>query len=80
MREGARLFGNMTSNHLMNFRTTGEVIRSTRVVRLTTHKLMKDGYLEYSESAHPREDRYAPTQKLIDLWAEIQQEKEQQQS
>ena len=49
--------------------------RSTLVVRRVTHKLHKDGFLDYFESAERRDkngfspdDRYYPTQKLIDLW------------
>jgi hypothetical protein len=60
----------------------GRVPRSKRVIRLVTHKLYKDGYLEYHESAERRDrygfsdnDRYYPTQKLIDLWTASQREK-----
>jgi hypothetical protein len=47
-------------------------IPSTRVIRNVTHKLHKDGYLDYFPSAERGfaiEDQYYPTQKLIDLWA-----------
>lgn len=52
-------------------RQSGEVVRSTHVVRQTINRLRKDGYLTYSESAEADEDRYEPTQKLRDLWAEM---------
>ena len=57
----------------------GEVPRPILTVRRVTHKLYKDGYLEYHESADLRDergfsrlDRYTPTQKLIDLWNDSQ--------
>jgi hypothetical protein len=75
MVSGARKFSTIDATSWHEFHDEGRVPRSTRIVRLTTHKLFKDGYLEYYESAERRdrhgfsnEDRYYPTQKLIDLW------------
>ena len=75
MVSGAETFGSIDVVSWHEFFNDGRVPRSTRVVRLTTHKLFKDGYLEFHESAERRnrfgfsaDDRYYPTQKLIDLW------------
>jgi hypothetical protein len=46
-------------------------IPSTLVIRKVTHRLHKDGYLDYfpsAENGFSIEDQYYPTQKLIDLW------------
>jgi len=75
MVSGARKFSTIDGESWHEFFDDGRVPRSTLVVRRTTHKLFKDGYLEYHESAERRnkygfsnDDRYYPTQKLIDLW------------
>jgi len=52
-------------------RKNGEVTRSTKVVRQTINKLVKDGYLTYHESAEPKDDRYEPRNKLDIVWAAI---------
>jgi hypothetical protein len=72
--ERPRLFWEIDWWVAYEHRESGEVIRSTHVVRQTINKLVKDGYLTYSESAEPEEDRYEPRQKLIDLWAEIRRQ------
>jgi DNA-binding MarR family transcriptional regulator len=72
MGQGARSFGEIDYEHWQEFYKGGKLPRSTQVVSRVTHKLHKDGYLDYSESADERRlDRYDPTQKLRDLWAEI---------
>jgi hypothetical protein len=56
-------------------------IPSTRVIRNVTHKLHKDGYLDYfpsAESGFAIEDQYYPTEKLIDLWNDPRLRTEQQ--
>jgi hypothetical protein len=75
MESGAREFGVIDATSWHEFFDDGRVPRSTLIVRRTTHKLFKDGYLEFHESAERRDrygfskwDRYYPTQKLIDLW------------
>lgn len=79
MARKVRSFGRIDVESSHELYDSGEVIRSTKIVRQVTHKLMKDGYLEYRESAdHPREDRYIPTQKLIDLWNDSRPGTEQQ--
>ncbi|HJT68267.1 MAG TPA: hypothetical protein VJ749_17550 [Pyrinomonadaceae bacterium] len=66
---GARSFGRIDSGTSQELWSDHEFIPSTKVIRQVTHKLHKDGYLDYFESAdHFRRDRYYPTQKLIDLW------------
>lgn len=77
-KERSRLFWEIDWWAAYFCRDLGETIRSTRVVRLTINKLVKDGYLEYSESANPEEDRYDPTQKLMDLWNDSRLRTEQQ--
>jgi len=79
MAKKARSFRTIDIESSHRLYDSGEVIRSTKVVRQTTHKLFKDGYLEYYESAERRDrhgfsndDRYYPTQKLRALWAESQ--------
>lgn len=69
--ERPRLFWDIDWWVAYGHRQSSEVVRSTHVVRQTITKLVRDGYLMYSESAEPEEDRYDPTQKLIDLWVEI---------
>ena len=54
-------------------------IPSTLVIRNVTHKLHKDGYLDYfpsAENGFAIEDQYYPTQKLIDLWNDSQAHKQ----
>src|SRR5205085_8858866 len=77
MVSGARKFSTIDGTSWHEFFDDGRVPRSTRIVRLTTHKLFKDGYLEYYESAERRDrygfsndDRYYPTKKIKDLWAD----------
>lgn len=77
MVSGARKFGTIDVESWHDFDKDDLLPRSTLVVRRVTHKLHKDGYLDYFESAERRdrfgfsiEDRYYPTQKLIDLWAD----------
>ena len=66
---GARSFGRIDVESSHEPWDDHEFIPSTNVIRKVTHKLHKDGYLDYFESAdHFRQDRYYPTQKLIDLW------------
>ena len=79
MVSGAREFGVIDATSWQEFFGEGRVPRSTLIVRRTTHKLFKDGYLEFHESAERRNrygfskwDRYEPTQKLIDLWNDSQ--------
>src|ERR1043166_9244070 len=65
------------------YNDAGILPRSKLVIRRSTHRLYRDGYLEYRESADRLEstdrrtrrkvspyDRYTPTRKLIDLWAD----------
>jgi hypothetical protein len=73
--ERPRSFGRIDSESADDLRDTDDVIPSTWVVRNVTHSLYKDGYLDFYESADRRDrrgfspnDRYYPTQKLIDLW------------
>lgn len=73
----ARKFGTIDVESWHDFYDDDLLPRSTLVVRRVTHKLHKDGYLDYFESAERRdkygfstEDRYYPTQKLINLWNE----------
>lgn len=75
MAEGARSFGDIDGQAWQEFYYSGKVPRSTEIVRNVTHRLYKDGYLEYFERADHRDrrgfsnyDRYNPTQKLTDLW------------
>lgn len=70
-------FGSIDVACWHQFYDDGRVPRSTCVVRNVTHRLYKDGYLNYAESAERRdrrgfsiEDRYTPTPKLIDLWSD----------
>ncbi|MEA2205189.1 MAG: hypothetical protein QOE77_1965 [Blastocatellia bacterium] len=69
--ERPRLFWEIDWWVAYQHREGGEVIRSTKVVRQTINKLVKDGYLTYAESAEADEDRYEPRQKLVDLWPEL---------
>jgi hypothetical protein len=69
--ERPRLFWEIDWWVAYEHREGGEVVRSTKVVRQTINKLARDGYLTYSESAESDEDRYEPTPKLVNLWAEI---------
>lgn len=79
MVSGAREFGEIDGTSWHEFFDDGRVPRSTLVVRRVTHKLHKDGFLTYHESADRRNrygfspnDYYYPTQKLIDLWNDSQ--------
>jgi hypothetical protein len=67
-----RLFEYIDHLSSAELRNSDELVRSTKVVRQTMNKLVRDGYLEYSESAERRNDRYDPTQKLRDLWADLE--------
>ncbi|HLA09252.1 MAG TPA: hypothetical protein VJ023_01445 [Pyrinomonadaceae bacterium] len=73
----ARKFSSIDGASWHDFRDDDLLPRSTLVVRRVTHKLYKDGYLTYHESAERRDrygfsnnDYYYPTQKLIDLWGD----------
>jgi hypothetical protein len=73
----ARLFGDIDGACWHQFHNDDRVPRSTEIVRNVTHRLHKDGYLDYFESAERPdrrgfsvEDRYTPTRKLIDLWGD----------
>jgi hypothetical protein len=75
MESDARSFGAIDVAVWNQFYYDDRVPPSTWIVRNVTHKLYKDGYLDYHESADSRDrrgfsiyDRYTPTQKLIDLW------------
>jgi hypothetical protein len=75
----ARKFNTIDAESWHDFYNDGLLPRSTLVVRRVTHKLHKDGYLTYHESAERRnrygfsnDDYYYPTQKLIDLWNDSQ--------
>lgn len=70
-----RLFWEIDGECWYEFYNDDRVPRSSEIIRNVTHRLHKDGYLEYHESADRRDrrgfsksDRYYPTQKLIDLW------------
>ena len=71
----ARKFSSIDGASWRDFWDDDLLPRSTLVVRRVTHKLHKDGFLTYHESADRRDrygfspnDYYYPTQKLIDLW------------
>jgi hypothetical protein len=71
----AREFGEIDGALWQEFYHDDMVPRSTWIVRNVTHKLYRDGYLDYHESADSRDrrgfsiyDRYTPTRKLINLW------------
>lgn len=75
MVSGARKFSTIDFQSWHDFYNDDLLPRSTLVVRRVTHKLHKDGFLTYHESADRRDrygfspnDYYYPTQKLIDLW------------
>jgi hypothetical protein len=75
MASDASQFGEIDGAAWQEFYNDGMVPRSTWIVRNVTHKLYKDGYLDYHESADSRDrrgfsiyDRYTPTRKLISLW------------
>ena len=81
MVKDARFFWQINVACWDHFYYDGRVPRSTRIIRNVTHRLYKDGYLDYAESAERRdrrgfslEDRYTVTRKLNDLWidADIQ--------
>jgi hypothetical protein len=72
---GAHKFSTIDGESWHDFYHDDLLPRSTLVVRRVTHKLHKDGYLDFYESADRRDrygfspnDRYYPTQKLIKLW------------
>jgi hypothetical protein len=72
---GVREFWEIDGYSWHDFNNDDLLPRSMLVVRRVTHKLHKEGYLDFRESAERRdkrgfslEDRYSPTQKLIDLW------------
>lgn len=69
--ERPRLFWDIDWWVAYGHRQSDDVTRSTIVVRRTINKMVKDGYLTYSESAEPDEDRYEPKQKLVNLWDEM---------
>lgn len=75
----ARKFSTIDVESWHDFYNDDLLPRSTLVVRRVTHRLHKDGYLDFYESADRRNrygfspnDRYSPTQKLIDLWNDSQ--------
>jgi hypothetical protein len=75
MVSAARQFSTIDNESWHDFYNDDLLPRSTLIVRRVTHRLYKDGYLDFHESADRRNrygfspnDRYYPTQKLIDLW------------
>lgn len=81
MVKDAREFWEIDGACWHQFNDDGRVPRSTWFIRNSTHRLYKDGYLEYAESADKKDrrgfspyDRYTATPKLTDLWndADIQ--------
>lgn len=72
---GARKFTSIDGYSWHDFYDDDLLPRSTLVVRRVTHKLYKDGFLTYHESADRRDrygfspnDYYYPTPKLTELW------------
>lgn len=81
MVKDAREFWEIHSACWDQFYYDDRIPRSGWIYRNATHRLFKDGYLNYAESAERRdkrgfskEDRYTATRKLIELWndADIQ--------
>jgi hypothetical protein len=72
---GARKFTTIDDYSWHDFNDDDLLPRSTLVVRRVTHRLYKDGFLTYHESADRRDrygfspnDYYYPTPKLTELW------------
>ncbi len=71
MHHRRRLFHEIDHWSSYELRQIDKPVRSTHVVRQSTNKLVKQGYLEHSPNIDPDEDRYDPKGKLIKLWNEL---------